>query len=53
MEASRGQTEAQTGGGARDDVRRDESAPEWVRPSKGGGRGKGDTLSWLVLEEKK
>lgn len=29
MEASRGQTEAETGGGVEDDLQRDESEPGW------------------------
>lgn len=45
MEASRGQTEAQTGGGVEDDMQRDESAPGWngcVFLRREGGREKED-----------
>lgn len=52
MEASRGQTEAQTGGGVEDDMQRDESEPGWngcVFPR----REKEDMRSWLVLKKKK
>lgn len=54
MEASRGQTEAQTGGGVEDDLQRDESEPGWngcVFPKREGGREKEDMRSWLVLKK--
>lgn len=56
MEASRGQTEAQTDGGVEDDMQRDESEPGWngcVFPRREGGREGKRRYAQLVGAKKK